>query len=92
LTRFLPEKITNRMSKRNLILVGSIIVVLALVTFGYIWRGGNSSSAPSENGEPFHAADPQQDTPPPMNGKPAANAGTAGRWIFANGNGGSESV
>lgn len=66
------------MSKRNFILVGSIAVVVVVITFGYIWRGGDDSSVSSENADAFHAADPMQETPPPMGAKPAANTGTAG--------------
>jgi hypothetical protein len=64
------------MSKRNLIIIGSIVVVVVAITFGYIWRGGNDSSV-SSDGDTFHTADPMQETPPPM-ATPVANTGAAG--------------
>lgn len=66
------------MSKRNFILIGSIVVVLVAVTFGYIWRGDKEPTTSVDGADTFHAADPMQETPPPMSNKPTAAANTAG--------------
>ncbi len=68
------------MNKRNFILIGSIVAVIVVITFGYIWRGSNESSLPA-GGDTFHAADPMQETPPPM-ATPTANTGAPGAAGF----------